>query len=79
MNFDFHSFVWYTFNMNTVKETKVKFGRELTDEDVLVGESGGTSAVYEVGASSLVPGLLMVETEHGYLFLDPDSEFICEA
>jgi hypothetical protein len=42
---------------------------------VLVGESGGLSAVYtNDGPSSAMPGLIRIETEHGPLYLDPDED-----
>lgn len=47
-------------------------GRDLTSPQVLLGDSGGLSAVSEVSASSAMPGLMCVETEHGPLYLDPD-------
>lgn len=53
----------------------LKSGKTLESGDMLLGESGGLSMVYEVSISSSIPGLLAVETEHGYLYLDPDSEF----
>jgi hypothetical protein len=45
---------------------------DLDSTMVLVGESGGLSAVYDVANSYAMPGLLVVETEHGSLYLDPD-------
>jgi hypothetical protein len=51
-----------------------KKNSELTSEDAILGESGGKSSVYEVNPSSSIPGLLAVETEHGFLYLDPDGE-----
>lgn len=42
---------------------------------VLVGESGGLSAIYEnAEPSSSMPGIWRVETEHGPLYLDPDED-----
>lgn len=46
----------------------------LTPEDVLVGECGGLSAVFDVRPSGTWPDLIRVETEHGPLYLDPDPE-----
>ena len=46
---------------------------DLTNEDVLIGECEGLSAVFKVYASSAMSGLLVVETEHGALYLDPDQ------
>jgi hypothetical protein len=40
----------------------------------LVGESGGLSSVYDAHPSSALAGLLRVETEHGPLYLDPDTD-----
>ena len=39
----------------------------------LVGESGGLSSVYDPQPSSALSGLWRVETEHGPLYLDPDT------
>ena len=52
-----------------------KLGTLLDSGDTLVGESGGHSQIYEVNPSSSLPGLLAVETEHGFLYLDPDEEY----
>jgi hypothetical protein len=41
---------------------------------VLVGDSGGLS-IHEIAPSSLAPGLLVVTTEHGPLYLDPDHHY----
>lgn len=48
----------------------------LTSMDVLVGESGGLSAVYNVEPSNVMMGCLAVETEHGTLYLDADDDEI---
>jgi len=53
--------------------TKKVLGKNLTNEHVLVGESGGLSAIYELEPSSAMPGFMRVETEHGPLYLDPDE------
>jgi hypothetical protein len=50
-------------------------GFELDETMVLVGESGGLSAVYDNSPSSAMPGLMMIDTEHGPLYLDPDEEY----
>lgn len=39
---------------------------------VLLGDKGGTSFIYDVEASNIMPGLMNVETEHGMLYLDKD-------
>jgi hypothetical protein len=51
----------------------IKKNTELSGEDVLVGECEGLSAIFTVAPSSAMPGLLVVETEHGSLYLDPDE------
>jgi hypothetical protein len=56
-------------------DTAQVLGRELGSEHVLIGEAGGLSAVYTSRASSAMPGLVCVETEHGPLFLDPDHPY----
>lgn len=53
----------------------LKYGSALESGDILIGEAGGLSMVYEVQPSSSLPGLLAVETEHGFLYLDPETEF----
>lgn len=50
-------------------------GRHLDSAHVLVGDSGGLSAVYEAEPSDAMPGLMCVETEHGPLYLDPDHPY----
>lgn len=53
-----------------------KLGSLLDSGDTLIGESGGHSQIYEVNPSSSLPGLIAVETEHGFLYLDPDEEYV---
>lgn len=48
-------------------------GDQLDATMTLVGESGGLSSVHETKPSNLAPGLLVVTTEHGPLYLDPDN------
>ncbi len=49
--------------------------KDLNSTMVLVGESGGLSAIYEdAEESSAMRGLWRVETEHGPLYLDPDED-----
>lgn len=55
--------------------TKLVLGKNLDNTHVLVGESGGLSAVYENHESSAMPGSQAVFTEHGPLYLDPDVEY----
>jgi hypothetical protein len=56
-------------------DTKFIPARDIDSTCVLVGESGGLSAVYDnTGASGLLPGLLCIETEHGWLYLDAELE-----
>lgn len=50
-------------------------GKDLDGTMVLVGESGGLSAIYVNSPSSAMPGLTLIETEHGPLYLDPDKEY----
>lgn len=45
----------------------------LSGTDVLVGEAGGLSAVYDA-SSNYVMGCLAVETEHGTLLMGADDE-----
>lgn len=56
--------------------TKLVLGKDLNDTHVLVGESGGLSAVYENDVSSAMPGSQAVLTEHGPLYLDSDHEYL---
>ena len=56
-------------------DTTTKLASALTNEDTLVGESGGLSSVYEVEPSNRMVGLLVVTTEHGPLYLDPDQSY----
>jgi hypothetical protein len=46
---------------------------ELDSSHVLMGESGGLSAVYAAKPSSAMPGCMRVETEHGSLYVDEDA------
>lgn len=54
---------------------ELTLGRDLCPGDVLLGDAGGLSQIDEVSSSSAMPGLLVVETEHGPLYLDPDEEY----
>lgn len=55
-------------------DTITKLISELTDEDTMVGEAGGESMVYDAFPSSSNPGLWMITTEHGHLFMAPTDE-----
>lgn len=41
----------------------------------LIGDSMGSSLIYQAIPSSSMPGLWLVETEHGPLYLDPDHTY----
>ena len=56
--------------------TKKIAATDIDETMILVGESGGLSAVYEVQPSSLLPGMIHVFTEHGPLYLDSDIEYL---
>lgn len=49
--------------------------RDLRESMVLVGASGGLSAVYGAVPSSLRRGVMRIVTEHGYLYAEKDDEF----
>lgn len=56
--------------------TKEVKSADLTSDHVLVGESGGLCAVYSatrLGPVQSIHGLIHVETEHGFLLLDPEE------
>lgn len=55
--------------------TKQILGKDLNYTHVLVGESGGLCAVYGNHNSSLVMGCIVIDTEHGPLYLDPDEYY----
>ena len=48
---------------------------EMPNGAALVGESRGTSVIHEASPSATMPGLWLVETEHGPLYLDPDLTY----
>ena len=48
----------------------------LSSADVLVGESGGLSAIYDTYPSFEMEGCQAVETEHGTLFFDALDEVV---
>lgn len=60
--------------MNTTT-TVSKRPMDMRSGDVLVGDSGGRCTVYDREFSSVMPGMVTVETEHGHLYLDPDMEY----
>jgi hypothetical protein len=47
----------------------------IADTDVLIGESGGLSAIYEIERSALMEGMIVCYTEHGALYLDQDLDY----
>ena len=55
--------------------TKEVIGRDLNDTHVLVGESGGLSAIYEIGTEKVM-GAIVVYTEHGSLYVDDDDTYL---
>lgn len=55
-------------------EFVIKLVSEIEPGDVLIGEAGGKSLVEEAEASSSLPGLYRVFTEHGHLYIDPTAE-----
>ncbi len=55
--------------------TRIVFAHALNDSMVLVGASGGLSAVYGAVPSSLRRGVMRIVTEHGYLYAEKDDEF----
>ncbi len=55
--------------------TRIVFAHALNDSMVLVGASGGLSAVYQAQPSSLRRGVMRIVTEHGYLYAEKDDEF----
>jgi len=57
-------------------ETRTVRGDQLNGTMTLVGESGGLSSIYETRMGSLISVLLTVETEHGMLLLDPETEHL---
>jgi hypothetical protein len=56
-------------------DTITKPGTELEPGDVLIGLRGGESYIEDINPSNIVMGTLAVETEHGFLYLDPEDEY----
>lgn len=56
-------------------DTNLKLVAALDSTDVLVGESGGLSAVYDNAPSRVMRGCHHIETEHGSLYIDSE-EFV---
>ena len=56
------------------KDTALRYPKDLIVGDVILGERGGTSHVYEVEASNVMPGMTLATTEHGSLYLDNDLQ-----
>jgi hypothetical protein len=50
-------------------------GSKIASGNTLVGDSGGLSLIYETSESSIMLGLLKVDTEHGSLYLDPEKDY----
>lgn len=69
---------WWSADMEDpyVFQRREVLGSEIQPGDVLQGDSGGYSRVNgNVSPSSAMPGLIAVETEHGTLYADPDTEY----
>tara|TARA_Y100001951_G_C11140921_1_gene183588 strand:+ start:227 stop:469 length:243 start_codon:yes stop_codon:yes gene_type:complete len=58
----------------TAQTTRLISARDLRESMVLVGASGGLSAVYGAQPSSLRRGVMRIVTEHGYLYAEKDDE-----
>lgn len=54
--------------------TIAKAALDLASGDVLVGDAGGTTTVYDARPHSLLAGFVTVETEHGMFVLDDDRD-----
>lgn len=59
---------------NDLPALEEKAALDLEPGDILYGESGNISEVYETAPHSLLPGFVTVRTEHGPLLLDDDRE-----
>ena len=59
--------------VHTYDTIRVK-AKDITPEHVLVGESGGLSAVYTTFESYIMKGCQVLETEHGALYIDTHEE-----
>lgn len=55
--------------------TKQVLGRDLTGDHVLVGESGGLSALFSAPTSGYTRTSMIVDTEHGMLIVDPGHSY----
>lgn len=54
-------------------QTREVYTDKLLSGMTLVGDSGGLSVIFgDALRSQTLPGLMLVETEHGPLYLDPD-------
>lgn len=49
-----------------------KLNSQILPGETLVGDAGGTSLVYDVRASSSLKGFLVITTEHGTMYADPE-------
>jgi hypothetical protein len=58
-----------------VHPTAELLGIELNSTHVLLGVCDGLSAVLHTSMSSAMPGMVCVETEHGFLYLDPSCKY----
>jgi hypothetical protein len=59
--------------------TTMKAGTDLEPGDVLIGIRGGESYIEDIEPSNMMMGMLAVETEHGFLYLDPEDEYAIKA
>lgn len=49
-----------------------KLNSQVVAGETLVGDVGGTSLVYDVRESSSLKGFLVITTEHGTMYADPE-------
>lgn len=63
----------------TIENTKFISVSDLTSENVIVLENGTLNITGGISASSTMSGFIVVETEVGSLYLDPETEIEVEA
>lgn len=66
--------------MNNMKTThgydcEIVNGKNIEHSDILIGDNGGWSSIYEIERSALMEGMIVCYTEHGALYLDEDLDY----
>jgi hypothetical protein len=61
-----------------MSKTKMVKAEHLTGNEILISNSGNKAFVYSVTPSTSIPGLVVVETDFGALYIDANKKLLVE-